>query len=166
MAFEIKTDTFEAQGNIPIERTCDGKDLSPALHWQNPPANTKSFALIMDDPDVAIGTWVHWVVYDIPVTTNSFEAGLPNSERLADEAKQGLTDFQRTGYDGPCPPPGKPHRYYFKLYALDTLLNLPSKQTKVDLLAAMYGHILAEIRLMGKYERKKDSSAKPEVGPL
>ncbi|MBI3999177.1 MAG: YbhB/YbcL family Raf kinase inhibitor-like protein, partial [Candidatus Omnitrophica bacterium] len=101
--------------------------------------------------------------YDIPMTTNSFEAGLPNSETLADGLKQGLTDFHRTGYDGPCPPPGKPHRYYFKLYALDTLLNLPLKQTKTDLLSAMHGHILAEIRLMGKYKRKEDDSAKPRI---
>lgn len=157
MAFEIKADTFEAEGNIPVEHTCDGKDLSPALRWQNPPPETKSFALIMDDPDAPIGTWVHWVVYDIPATVNQLEAGTPHSETFPDGTKQGLTDFQRTGYGGPCPPPGKPHRYYFKLYALDTLLNLPRKQTKGDLLGAMHGHILAEVSLMGTYERKKES---------
>lgn len=124
LAFELKTDAFEPKGVIAARYTCDGNDFSPALYWQNPPVGTKSFALIMDDPDAPMGTWVHWVVYNIPAAVSQLGEGFERQTTLPDGTKQGITDFGRMGYGGPCPPPGKPHRYYFKLYALDVLLNL------------------------------------------
>lgn len=155
MAFEIKTDAFQSNGDIPVPCTCDGQNLSPPLRWNNPPPATKSFALISDDPDAPMGTWVHWIVYDIPVAVREFEEGIPRSETLPNGAKQGITDFGRPGYGGPCPPAGKPHRYYFKLYALDTLLNLPPQKTKSELLQAIQGHILAEAQWVGRYQRRR-----------
>ena len=155
MAFEIKTDAFQQGGDIPISYTCDGKDLSPPLRWEEPPV-AKSFALIADDPDAPVGTWVHWVIYDIPAGARELKEGVPSSEMLSDGSRQGITDFGRSGYGGSCPPPGKPHRYYFKLYALDTLLNLsPAQTTKPKLLKAMEGHVLAEAQLMGRYQRRR-----------
>ncbi len=155
VAFEIKTDAFKPGGDIPEQYTCDGKDLSPPLHWKNPPQAAKSFALAVDDPDAPMGGWIHWVIYGIPAAVNQLEEGFPQTETLQDGSKQGITDFQKPGYRGPCPPPGKPHRYYFKLYALDTLLDLPPNQTRAKLLESMAGHILAEARLMGRYQRQK-----------
>lgn len=155
MAFEIKTFAFSVGGEIPVQYSCDGADLSPPFEWVNVPEGTKSFALISDDPDAPMGTWVHWVVYDIPASVTRLKEGMKRSEVLSDGTKQGITDFGRPGYGGPCPPPGKPHRYYFKLYALDTLLNLPPRKTKADLLQIMQGHILAEAQVMGKYARKR-----------
>ena len=155
MAFEIKTDAFSPEGDIPAQYTCDGQNFSPSLHWQSPPQAAKSFALVVDDPDAPLGGWIHWVVYGIPADVRQLEEGIPKSETLINGSKQGITDFRRPGYEGPCPPPGKPHRYYFKLYALDTLLNLPPGQTKAKLLETMAGHILAEARLMGRYQRQK-----------
>ena len=155
MAFEIKTDAFTEDGDIPTQYTCDGRNVSPPLYWSNPPQTTKSFALVVDDPDAPLGGWIHWVAYGIPMAARQLEEGIPKSEMLGDNSKQGVTDFHHTGYEGPCPPPGKPHRYFFKLYALDTLLDLPPKETRAKLLEAMTGHILAEARLMGRYQRKK-----------
>ena len=154
IALELNTDAFKSGEDIPVQYTCDGEDLSPPLRWRNPPQAAKSFALVVDDPDAPKGGWIHWVVYGIPAAVNQLEEGLPKSEMLPVGAKQGLTDFQHPGYNGPCPPPGKPHRYYFKLYALDTPLNLGPSQTKAQLLSEMVGHILAEARLMGRYQRK------------
>ena len=153
MAFRIESPAFEAQGEIPQKYTCDGTDVSPPLLWKSAPEGTKSFALISDDPDAPIGTWVHWVIYDIPPEAQELQEAVPKTERLANGAKQGLTDAQRVGYGGPCPPPGKPHRYFFKLYALDTLLYLPPKATKADLLMAMNGHVLAQAEVVGHYQR-------------
>ena len=156
LAFEVTADAFQHDGNIPILHTCDGEDISPPLRWQDVPSATKSFALIADDPDAPMGTWVHWLVYDIPASARELKAGIPPSEALSDGSRQGSTNFGRSGYGGPCPPPGKPHRYYFKLYALDTLLNLPPAQaTKSELLKAMEGHVLQEAQLMGRYQRKR-----------
>lgn len=155
MAFEIATEAFQPEGNIPTRHTCDGEDLSPVFRWQEAPPATKSFALICDDPDAPMGTWVHWVMYDIPASVYQLEEGISDSETLSNGAKQGITDFGRPGYGGPCPPPGKPHRYYFKLYALDTQLNLPPRQTKTSLLQAMEGHVLAKAEIMGRYQRKR-----------
>lgn len=153
MAFEIKSSAFKENGVIPKKYTCDGEDLSPPLSWTAPPAGTKSFALISDDPDAPAGTWVHWVLYDLPEKILELPEGVPAVETLQNGGKQGLTDFRRVGYGGPCPPPGSYHRYFFKLYALDTTLNLPSKATKAKLLEAMKGHSLAEAQLMGRYKR-------------
>ena len=153
MALELKSSAFDNNGEIPRKYSCEGKDLSPGLEWSGAPANTLSFALICDDPDAPMGTWVHWVVYDIPADAKGFDEGVPRSETLSDGTKQGFTDFKRTGYGGPCPPPGRPHRYFFKLYALDTKLNVKGQVTKEVLLEAMEGHILAQATLMGTYER-------------
>jgi hypothetical protein len=153
MAFEISSTAFQAQGNSPKKFSCEDADISPALEWSNPPAGAQSFALIVDDPDAPVGTWVHWVVYDIPASARGLSEGLPKDETLPDGSKQGVTDFGRVGYGGPCPPPGKPHRYFFKLYALDTQLNLPPRKKKDDLLKAIKGHVLAEVQLIGLYKR-------------
>jgi hypothetical protein len=138
---------------IPVKYTCDGADVSPPLAWSDAPAGTRSFALICDDPDAPAGTWVHWVISGLPATAAALAEGIATTETLPDGAKQGVNDFRRTGYGGPCPPPGAPHRYYFKLYALDATPALKSRATKAELLRAMAGHILAEARLMGTYQR-------------
>jgi len=133
--------------------TCDGEDISPELRWGDVPANTKSFALISDDPDAPRGTWVHWVLYNIPEDTRDLVEGIPTDNILEDRSRQGSNDFKRIGYGGPCPPPGKPHRYYFKLYALDIVLPAKDSMTKASLEKAMEGHILVQTQLMGRYGR-------------
>ena len=138
---------------IPIKHTCDGADVSPLLSWSGAPAGTQGFALICDDPDAPAGTWVHWVIYGLPATTTALPERVATTETLPDGAKQGVNDFRRIGYGGPCPPPGAPHRYYFKLYALDAVVSLKPRATKAELLRAMAGHTLAEARLMGIYRR-------------
>jgi len=153
MAFTIKSASFVHEGDIPKKHTCDGADVSPPLSWSDPPAGTRSFCLITDDPDAPAGTWVHWVMYNIPGTAREFPENVPKQTELKDGSRQGRNDFQRTGYGGPCPPRGGPHRYYFKLYALDASLSLPSAATKADLEKAMKGHILAQAELMGRYKR-------------
>ena len=152
-AFQIVCPAFQEKKAIPQKYTCDGSDASPPLVWSHPPEGTQSFALIADDPEAPSGVWVHWLVYDISVATTSLEEGLAKSEVLPNGAKQGMTDFRRVGYGGPCPPTGKPHPYFFKLYALDSVLNLPPKATKADLLVAMTGHVLAQADLVGTYEK-------------
>ncbi|MDR3402165.1 MAG: YbhB/YbcL family Raf kinase inhibitor-like protein [Chthoniobacter sp.] len=140
---------------IPAKYTCEGANVSPPLSWTGLPAGTKSLALICDDPDAPAGTWVHWVLYHLPATTNSLDEKLPPAAALLDGARQGVNDFGKTGYGGPCPPPGKPHRYFFKLYALDIDLALRPGATKQALVQAMEHHVLADGLLMGKYQRKK-----------
>lgn len=153
MTFEIRSTAFTAGGTIPKKYTCDGPDISPSLSWTEPPTGTKSLALIMDDPDAPVGTWVHWVLYNLPPTTRDLPDGTPTTETLTTGAQQGTNDFPKVGYAGPCPPQGPAHRYFFKLYALDTELNLAPKATKKQLEAAMAGHILAQAELMGRYRR-------------
>lgn len=153
MAFELTSSAFSNNGMIPSQYTCDGKDISPPLRWNNPPAKTKSFALINDDPDAPMGTWVHWVIWNIPASAIELKENVEKIGELAGGAKQGMTDFGRVGYGGPCPPSGT-HRYFFKLYALDSLLNLAAGARKEELLKAMKGHILAEAQLIGLYKRK------------
>jgi len=153
MAFSIKTNGFVDQSIIPAKYTADGADISPQLEWRDAPALTKSFTLIMDDPDAPAGTWVHWVLYDLPKDTKNIPEAVPKAEVLPSGAKQGITDFRQVGYGGPSPPPGLPHRYFFKLYALDCMLNLPPRHSKKDVEKAMQGHILAEAQIMGKYGR-------------
>jgi hypothetical protein len=154
MPFQITSTAFSSGGMIPKNYTCDGPDLSPPLAWKDPPAGTQSFALIADDPDAPAGTWVHWVIYNIPSTTKELPEGLPKSEKLPDGTMQGRNDFRKTGYGGPCPPPGKPHRYFFKLYAVDTKLSLKPGATKAELESAMKGHTLAQTEIIGKYGRQ------------
>src|SRR5713101_10130530 len=153
MAPQISSPAFSAGEAIPRKFTCDGPDVSPRLKWNEPPAKTKSFALIMDDPDAPAGTWVHWVLYSLPAGTTELPEGVEKQEQLANGAIQGRNDFRRIGYGGPCPPPGTPHRYYFKLYALDTKLNLKAGATKPELELAIKSHILGETELMGRYGR-------------
>ena len=150
---ELKSSVFEAGGMIPKKYTCDGPDVSPPLSWSDVPVGTKSLALIADDPDAPMGTWVHWVAWNIPANARALEEDVPKRDTLPNGMKQGTTDFRRIGYGGPCPPSGT-HRYFFKLYALDTTLNLPLGTTKKDLEKAMQGHVLAQTELMGKYARK------------
>ena len=154
MNLSITSTAFAAEQPIPQKYTCQGSDISPPLVWTNAPANTKSFALIMDDPDAPVGTWVHWVLYDLPPNTTELPEDVAKTQFIANGAKQGLNSWPRLGYGGPCPPPGKPHRYFFKLYALDRMLDLKPGATKKDLLKAMEGHVLAEGQLMGTYQRK------------
>lgn len=144
---------FEAGGMIPKQYTCDGQDISPPLNWSDVPSGAKSLALIADDPDAPMGTWVHWVAWNIPVAARTLEENVPKRETLPNGVKQGTSDFRRVGYGGPCPPSGT-HRYFFKLYALDTTFNLPPSTTKKDLEKAMQSHVLAQAEVMGKYSRK------------
>lgn len=153
MAFELTGSVFKEGELIPNKYTCEGSDLSPPLRWNNPPAGTRSFVLIVDDPDAPVGTWVHWVLYNIPIDVRGLAEGLPALEALPNDALQGLNDFKRIGYGGPCPPPGSPHRYVFTLYALDRDLNLKLRATKTQVLDAMKGHVLGEAHLTGRFGR-------------
>ena len=139
---------------IPVKYTADSLDISPPLAWTNGPAGTKSFALFVDDSDAPAGTWVHWVIYDMPPTTAKLAEDQFKLAQFKSGAKQGLNDFKKTGYNGPVPPPGKAHRYYFKLYALNAMTGLAPGATKADLLKAMDGHVLGEGKLMGTYQRQ------------
>ncbi len=152
MAFKITSPAFKEGELIPKKFTCDSSDISPALNWSGAPETTRSFALICDDPDAPMGTWVHWVLYNLPPNLSGLAEAIPHSDTLTNGARQGITDFGRPGYGGPCPPRGT-HRYFFKLYALDTMLTLEGKVTKDDIEAAMKGHILAQCQLMGRYKR-------------
>jgi Raf kinase inhibitor-like YbhB/YbcL family protein len=154
MTFTLTSTAFNHGQAIPSTYTCDGRDLSPPLAWTEPPSGTKSLALISDDPDAPMGTWVHWVVWNIPADSTSLPETLAKQANVAGGIRQGMTDFGRTGYGGPCPPSGV-HRYFFTLYALDTSLDLPPRTTKAELLRAMDGHVLAEAQLMGRYSRSR-----------
>lgn len=141
------------QNQIPAKYTCNGAGISPQLTWSTPPAATASFALIVTDPDAPRGTWVHWVLYNLPAETRALPEGLPALGQLPDGALQGRNDFGEIGYGGPCPPSGAPHHYVFTLYALDIKLNLPVGATRAQVEAAMQGHILASGKLIGIYQR-------------
>jgi Raf kinase inhibitor-like YbhB/YbcL family protein len=153
MKIELSSTDFGDGANIPKQYTGDGKDVSPPLRWSEPLPETKSFALICDDPDAPRGTWVHWLLFNLPADQRQLEKAVPAQEVLDNGAKQGKNDFGKVGYGGPAPPPGKPHRYFFKLYALDTMLDLAPGATKDQLLAALKNHVLAEGQLMGRYGR-------------
>jgi hypothetical protein len=153
MAFTISCDAFDMGGAIPSKFTCDGEDVSPHLAWNGIPVGTKSFVLIMDDPDAPGRTFVHWVLYDLPGLTRELSENMPKTPTLSNGAKQGTNDYPRVGYGGPCPPRGKPHRYYFKLYALDTILKLEPRASKLEVEEAMKGHIKAKAEYMGTYQR-------------
>ena len=153
LGIEVTSTAFAEGSDIPARFTCDDADVSPPLQWTGVPQETKSLALIVDDPD-ARGTWVHWVMYAIPNTTGELPEAVPDDDVTAQGARQGKNDFGRVGYGGPCPPRGAPHRYFFKVYALDAMLDLEAGAKKEDLLRAMEGKVLAEGRLMGRYERR------------
>jgi len=152
MAFELTSAAFKQGEAIPRQYSCDGQDISPPLAWGDPPQGTQSFALIMDDPDAPAGVWVHWVLYNLPAGSRGLPEALPTDAQLADGSRQGKNSGGRLGYGGPCPPRGT-HRYFFKLYALDKVLDLAPGATKEQLLKAIEGHILAQTELMGKYTR-------------
>lgn len=147
--FQIKSSAFDQSSFIPLKHTCQGEDINPALIITGLPEGTKSLALIVDDPDAPMGTWVHWVVFNIPVTERVEENSIPGI--------QGINDFQKTNYGGPCPPSGV-HRYFFKIYALDTMLDLNEGVTKQELEAAMIDHILDNAELIGLYEKISNQS--------
>ncbi|MFB0564554.1 MAG: YbhB/YbcL family Raf kinase inhibitor-like protein [Candidatus Aminicenantaceae bacterium] len=152
MEIKITSTAFEEGGIIPEKYTCDGEDISPHLTWSSVPEGAKTLALINDDPDAPVGAWVHWVLFNIPAFLTEIHENIPPERELENGAKQGMNGFRRIGYGGPCPPSGT-HRYFFKIYALDTELNLEAGATKSQLLEAMEGHILGEGKLMGKYGR-------------
>ena len=152
MSFAVKSTAFEEGGTVPKKYTCDGTDVSPELMWSGIPAGTQALALIADDPDAPVGTWTHWISWNIPPGHGLAEAAA-KTETLSDGTRQGKNDFKRIGYGGPCPPPGKPHRYFFKLYALDSKLDLKPGAARRELESAMQGHVLAQTQLMGKYGR-------------
>ncbi len=148
------TSSVFAEGQpIPKKYTCDAENASPPLKWSGAPSNTRSFALIVDDPDAPAGTWVHWVLYNIPASLVELPEGVPASDNVLNGAAQGRNDFRQVGYGGPCPPRGSPHHYDFKLYALDTVPTLKPGASKADLLRVMEGHILAQGQLSGTYRR-------------
>lgn len=153
MALAISTTSFPNGGDIPKKFTCDGADVSPELSWGGAPSATQSFTLIADDPDAPVGTWTHWVLYDLPASASSLTEGVSKIDELGSGGRQGRNDFRKIGYGGPCPPPGKPHRYFFKLYALDAKLNLKPGATKQEVEHAMQGHVLAQAELIGRYKR-------------
>ena len=153
MSFDLTSSAFQQNGSIPKEYSCDGSDTSVPLKWKGAPQGTKSFAMIADDPDAPRGTWVHWVLYDLPEAVQELPEGIGQVETLQNGAKQGKNDFGKVGYGGPCPPSGPAHRYYFKLYALDQMTSLRPKATKQQLLDAIKGHVLAQTELMGTYKR-------------
>ena len=151
LAFELKTLGFKG-GIIPTKFTCEGPDISPALAWTDPPKGTESLALIMDDPDAPAGTWTHWVLYDLPADVQELPEGVPKNRSLSNGARQGRNDFGKIGYNGPCPPKGGPHRYYFKLYALDSKTNIGPGASKGELDRAIRGHVLAKAEFVGKFQ--------------
>jgi Raf kinase inhibitor-like YbhB/YbcL family protein len=149
---QLTSTAFQEGATIPKPYTGDGKDVSPPLQWSGAPTGTKSFALIGDDPDAPRGTWVHWVLFNVPADVQGLSEGA-SKEGLPTGTRQGKNDFGNLGYGGPAPPRGKPHRYFFKLYALDTLLDLQEGATKQQVEQAMKNHILAQGQLMGQYAR-------------
>ncbi len=148
----LQTSAFSHGEAIPREYSCDGDNVSPSLRWSDAPDGAKSFALIMDDPDAPGGTFVHWVYYDIPSSVQELPKAVDNKTQPSVGGTQGKNSFGKVGYGGPCPPGGE-HRYYFKLYALDSVLDLEPGISKDELLRAMEGHILEETQLMGTYTR-------------
>ena len=153
MPFTISTSAFSNGGSIPKKFTCDGPDVSPQLAWTEAPAATKSFALLVDDPDAPVGNWNHWTMWNLPATLHGLAESVGKEARLSDGTEQGKNDFGKTGYNGPCPPAGKPHRYYFKLFALDATLDLKVGSRKKELETAMKNHILGQAEWMGTYGR-------------
>jgi len=150
---ELTSTAFGRREEIPEDHSCDGDDISPPLSWSGPPDGTQSLALIMDDPDAPMGTWVHWVLYNVPPDRRSLPEGVPADEQLSGGGFHGKNSWQRHGYGGPCPPSGSSHRYVFTLYALDAELDLEAGATKGKLLGAMDGHVLAQGELIGTYTR-------------
>lgn len=153
MAFAISSIAFPNDTDIPKKFTCDGADVSPELSWTDAPSGTQSFALIADDPDAPAGTWTHWVLFNLPHATTSLGEGVSKIDELPGGERQGRNDFRKIGYNGPCPPPGKPHRYFFKIYALKGKLDLKPGASRQEVEQAMQSLVLAQAEWMGKYRR-------------
>jgi Raf kinase inhibitor-like YbhB/YbcL family protein len=153
MTMRIVSAAFEDQEFIPARHTCDGEDLSPSLSWEGVPEGTGSLALVVDDPDCPTGTWVHWMMYDIPPSMNGLGEGISTGPELGFGAKHGKNSWKRFGYGGPCPPAGKPHRYVFKLFALDTPLNIDPGAGAKLLMKVIEGHVIERAEIVGLYAR-------------
>ena len=152
MVYQLSSPVFLHKSAIPLKYSCKGENISPELTWSDPPAGTASYGLIMDDPDAPAGTWVHWVLYNIPEKLRGLPESIPQKKEITDLGISGVNSASQFGYSGPCPPIGT-HRYFFRLYALDSILDLKPGATKPDLIKAMQGHILAVAELMGTYTR-------------
>ncbi|NGO39557.1 YbhB/YbcL family Raf kinase inhibitor-like protein [Limisphaera ngatamarikiensis] len=154
MKLEIRSPAFGYGAVIPQQYTGLGRDISPPLEWSGVPGEARSLALVVEDPDAPMGTWTHWLVYALSPQTRGLAEDQPRTQYLAGGARQGINDFRRLGYGGPLPPPGPPHRYFFRLYALDCELDLPPGLNRARLLEAMKGHIVAQAEWMGTFQRK------------
>jgi Raf kinase inhibitor-like YbhB/YbcL family protein len=152
MDFKLTSTAFLEGQPIPRQYTCDGVNVSPPLEWSGTPPSAKTLAIICDDPDAPAGTWVHWVLYNLPGDRIGLVENVPTTEKVPGDGLQGTNDSEKIGYDGPCPPSGT-HHYFFKLYALDAELSLKAGATKAEVLKAMEGHTLAQTQLMGTYRR-------------
>lgn len=153
MSFVLESRSFPKGGAIPGKYTCSGEDVSPALSWSGEPSDTKSFALVVEDPDAPSGAFTHWLVYDLPAGAHQLPENVSKSEELRGGGRQGRNDFRRVGYSGPCPPPGRPHRYFFKIFALNSTFNLPAGASRREVESALHGRVLAQAELMGKFGR-------------
>jgi Raf kinase inhibitor-like YbhB/YbcL family protein len=149
----LASNAFKDNEPLPVNYTCDGKDVSPALEWKGAPEDTMSYAIIMDDPDAYPGAFTHWIIFNIPEQVSRLNEGIPPRPQLPDGSLQGKNDFGSPGYGGPCPPRGKPHHYQFTLYALDRNLDAKEGISKRQLLDTMKGHVLAQVRITGLYSR-------------
>ncbi len=151
-SLSLMSKNFENNQNIPIKYTCQGENISPNLYWSNVPENTKSFAIILEDPDAAKKVWTHWIIFNIDKEINNLQENF-SANLMSSHIKQGKNDFENNRYDGSCPPENETHRYFFKLYALDTVLDLDSGVTKEQLLDAMKNHIITQAQLIGLYRK-------------
>src|SRR3989442_254917 len=159
MVFKLRSPAIAPSGPIPAKYTCDGSDLSPPLRWTDPPLNTKSFALIVDDHDASGGTRVHWLLYGVAASRRELPEGIPRQDTVENIGTQGTNGFGNIGYGGPCPPPGPSHHYVFTLYSLDAPVVLPPRTVKVDILRAMQGHDLGQAQLVRRYSRKEPGAS-------
>lgn len=153
MGFELHMGAFGSGGEIPRKYTCSGADVSPGLSWSGVPEGAQALGLIMDDPDAPGGTWTHWVVWNIPATSTGLGEAVPRRSALEEGTMQGVNDFNRIGYGGPCPPPGRPHRYFFRLYALDAAVTVRAGAARSELERAMAGHVIGQAEYMGMFKR-------------
>ena len=151
--FRIESTAFKEGAFIPTRFSCQGEDVSPPLSWADPPAGVRSFVLMVEDPDAPAGTWTHWVAFNLPAQARAMDENAPKRDELPNGGLQGKNSFGSVGYGGPCPPAGNAHRYFFRLYALDTALGLQAGADKSKVLAAMKGHVLGEAQLMGRFKR-------------
>ncbi|MGE5500288.1 MAG: YbhB/YbcL family Raf kinase inhibitor-like protein [Syntrophothermus sp.] len=155
MEIKLESPAFKNGDFIPVRYTCDGENISPALKWNRPDSDkVKNYCLLVEDPDAPGGIFVHWIVVDIPANMTSLTEGITNQRNLPDGAEMGMNGARRIGYFGPCPPSGV-HRYFFRIYAIDTILKMEAGMTKDEMLKAIKGHIVAEGELMGKYQKMK-----------